>query len=90
MFSVGFSELLVIFLIAFVVVGPEDLPKVARWIARTIKNLRGIMKTIKEESGINEIEREIKDTGNFGRAALDIDDASKEIRKELRDMEGEL
>ena len=34
MFNIGFSELILILLVAFVIVGPKDLPKVARWIAR--------------------------------------------------------
>ena len=29
MFNIGFSELIVVLLIAFLVVGPKDLPKVA-------------------------------------------------------------
>ena len=31
MFNIGFSELLLVLLVAFLVVGPKDLPKVARW-----------------------------------------------------------
>lgn len=30
MFNIGFSELLLVLLVAFLVVGPKDLPKVAR------------------------------------------------------------
>ena len=30
MFNIGFSELILILLVAFVIVGPKDLPKVAR------------------------------------------------------------
>lgn len=32
MFNIGFSELILILLVAFVIVGPKDLPKVrAHW-----------------------------------------------------------
>ena len=40
MFNIGVSELLVILLIAFLVVGPKDLPKVARALARFIRYLK--------------------------------------------------
>ena len=31
--NIGFGELIMILLVAFLVVGPKDLPKVARWLA---------------------------------------------------------
>ena len=37
MFQIGFSELMLVLLIAFVIVGPKDLPKVARWLGRAVK-----------------------------------------------------
>ena len=40
MFNIGFSELLLVLLVAFLVVGPKDLPKVARWLGRTVKKSR--------------------------------------------------
>lgn len=39
MFNIGFSELLLVLLVAFLVVGPKDLPKVARWLGRTVKKI---------------------------------------------------
>ena len=32
MFNIGFEELILILLVAFVIVGPKDLPKVARYL----------------------------------------------------------
>ena len=40
MFNIGFSELMIILLIAFLVVGPKDLPKVARALARFVRYLK--------------------------------------------------
>ena len=40
MFNIGFSELLLVLLVAFLVVGPKDLPKVARWLGRAVKKSR--------------------------------------------------
>ena len=60
MFNIGFAELLVILLIAFVVVGPKDLPKVARALGRFIKYIRNMIEEVKRESGLDEVENELK------------------------------
>ena len=70
MFDIGFSELLLVFIIGLLVLGPERLPKAARtlgyWMGRarsTFNNLR------------NELERE----------ALN-QDMRQQLEKEMRDM----
>ena len=60
MFNIGFAELLLILLIAFVVVGPKDLPKVARALGRFVKYLRNMIEEVKRESGLDEVEKELK------------------------------
>jgi len=40
MFGIGISELLVIFLVALLVLGPEQLPKVARTLAKVLGEFR--------------------------------------------------
>ena len=55
MFNIGFSELLLVLLVAFLVVGPKDLPKVARWLGRTVKKSRRLLNEIKKESGWDEL-----------------------------------
>lgn len=50
MFNIGFWELIVILLVALLVVGPKDLPKVARSLARGIKRLRAMVDEVKRES----------------------------------------
>lgn len=76
LFSIGFSELLVVLLIAFVVVGPQDLPKVARWLGRIVRQCRSLIAQVKAESGWNELEREINDT------KADIDKDIRSLKKE--------
>ena len=60
MFNIGFAELLVILLIAFVVVGPKDLPKIARALGRFVKYIRKMIEEVKRESGLDEVENELK------------------------------
>ena len=49
MFEVGFSEMLLVGLIALLVFGPERLPKVAREAALWIKKARSMASSVKQE-----------------------------------------
>ena len=56
MFNIGFPELVVIFIVALVVVGPERLPEMARAIARLIVEFRRATEELKKELALDEIE----------------------------------
>lgn len=81
MFNIGFAELIVVLLVAFLIVGPKDLPKVARWLARQVKAIRRMIQEVKKETGWDEIAAEFKDTKD------DIDNTLKEadVTADLRD-----
>ena len=49
MFGVGISELLLILVVAFVVVGPERLPKIARSLGRGLYEIRRATEEVREE-----------------------------------------
>jgi sec-independent protein translocase protein TatB len=49
MFEIGFSELLMIGLVSLLVVGPERLPKVARFVGLWLGRLRAISANLKAE-----------------------------------------
>ena len=62
--------------------GPEDLPKVARWLGRQIRNLRLLIREVKSELILSELEKEIDDTrknidGEIKRLEPGIDISSK-------------
>ena len=61
MFNIGFEELILILLVAFVIVGPKDLPKVARAIGRFVKMLKQMYEDFKEETGLDETINEFQD-----------------------------
>ena len=79
MFDVGLPELLVIVIVALVVVGPKDLPRVVRGFARTIARMRrmvdelmGTLNDYVRESELQELReavektrRAMKGQGNF-------------------------
>lgn len=64
MFNIGIAELIVIFLIAFLVVGPNDLPKIARAAGRGVKKLRHFMYDVKASLNIEEEVTEVKKAGD--------------------------
>jgi Tat protein translocase TatB subunit len=53
MIGMGAGELLIILLVAFVVVGPEDLPKVARKIGKAVKRFRSAMRELTDDIDLN-------------------------------------
>lgn len=55
MFDVGFSEIVLIAVVALVVVGPEKLPKLARTLGALVGRMRGYVAAVK-----GEVEREMQ------------------------------
>lgn len=49
MFDVGFSELMVIGLVALIVIGPERLPRVARTVGHLLGRLQRYVSTVKSD-----------------------------------------
>jgi len=71
MFDVGFSEMLLVGLIALLVFGPERLPKVAREAALWIKKARAMASSVKQE-----IDREMQ-----------LQELKEALDKQKREME---
>jgi sec-independent protein translocase protein TatB len=49
MFEVGFSELVLIGLVALIVIGPERLPRVAREAGLWLRKARSLVSSVKQE-----------------------------------------
>lgn len=81
-FGIGYTELLVIALVAIIVIGPKDLPKVLRAFGRTTAKLRGMAREFQghldqamREAGVDEVKKEI--------ANLKSMNPIPEVKKEL-------
>jgi Tat protein translocase TatB subunit len=74
MFNIGTPELLVVLIIAMVVVGPERLPELARWIGRGVRELRKVQDDVKDlvQTGMGD---------EFRDAANEMKGAVTEVRK---------
>ncbi len=87
MFNIGFSELLLVLLVAFLVVGPKDLPKVARWLGRAVKKSRRLLNEIKKESGWDELEKEVRDVQHDVKDTVKQGDVSAELREAKKSVQ---
>ena len=54
MIGMGAGELLIILLVAFIVVGPEDLPKVARKLGKAVKRFRSVVRDLTDDINLDE------------------------------------
>ena len=96
MFNIGFAELILVLVIAYVIVGPEDLPKVARWLGRVVKYVRRLIRELKEEVGWNDlmaetadVRKEIDDTMKEADITAELKEAQKALRDSMREAERE-
>ncbi len=61
MFNIGFSEAVIIFLVALIVLGPEKLPEVGKFLAKLSLELKKGVEEIKKELELEEIEEDLKE-----------------------------
>ena len=65
MFDVGFSEVVLCFLVALVVLGPERLPGVARavgrWTGQAKAYLRNLSAELERETQVGELKKQLLD-----------------------------
>lgn len=78
MLNIGLSELILILLVAFLVVGPKDLPKVARGLGKFIKFLKSKWSEFLEETELGDTVKEFQD------AQKDIKELGKELKQTVR------
>ena len=89
-FNIGFSELILVLLIAFLVVGPRDLPKVARWLGRMVRKMRQMIREVKKETGWDDLEKEYRDTRADVNQTLNDIKKDVDVSAELKDASAEL
>ena len=75
MFDIGFSELFVIAIVALLVLGPERLPKAARfaglWVRRARAQWYSVKSELEHELAAEELKRNLRDTEQTLREAHD-------------------
>ncbi len=87
MFDLGWTELLVIGIVALIVVGPKDLPVLFRNIGKFVGKMRGMarefsraMNDAADEAGVNEVAKGLKAATNPVGSAMDgVKSAAKDL-----------
>ena len=84
MFDIGFTELLLIAVVALVVLGPERLPKAARFAGLWVRRARAQWYSVKSE-----LERELA-ADELKRSLHDARQAAADLHKTMQDTEAEV
>lgn len=86
MFNISFAELMVILLLAFLILGPDEMVKVARFFGRLVRKSRKLLWQIKEyvneeavETGIEEVKKAVSEVKDVAKEA----DVRNELRKSI-------
>ena len=81
-FGLGYSEIFVIAVVAIIVIGPKDLPRVLRALGKTMAKMRGMAREFQghldqamREAGVDEIKKEITNLKSMN----PVEDVKKEI-----------
>ena len=88
MFDVGFSELLIIAVVALLVLGPERLPKAARFAGLWVRKARAQWYAVKSELELELAQEEMKK--HLQEAENSIKAPVQELQNDLRDAESEI
>ena len=84
MFDIGFSEILVIAVVALIVIGPERLPGVARTLGHLFGRMQRYVNDVKAD-----IQREIE-LDELKKLRKDMEDSARSIEETAREFESSL
>ena len=91
MFDIGFSELVVIALVALIVIGPERLPRVARTLGILFGRMQRYVNDVKADIGREmELEELKKIQTTFQDAAKSVEESVSQVNQEVQATEQEL
>jgi len=91
MFDIGMWELLVVGIVALIVVGPKDLPKMFRTLGQVTGRLKAMarefqttMNAAASESGLDDISNDIRGAADFGKDLRNITNPGKMGKEALK------
>jgi len=95
MFDIGFSEIVVIAVVALIVIGPEKLPKTARTLGHLFGRLQRYVNDVKadinreiELDELRKLQQEVKTAANDIQTS--ISSATREVESSVRAVESDL
>ena len=89
MFDIGFSELILIGIVALLVLGPDRLPGAARvagmWMGRIKRGFNSIKEDVERELGADDIRRELHNEGILEKERKMLKETADKANKALSD-----
>jgi sec-independent protein translocase protein TatB len=92
-FGIGYTELFVIAVVAIIVIGPKDLPKVLRGFGRTMTKMRGMarefqghMDAAMREAGLDEVKKEVQSIRNLNPVTAVKNEVTGSLKKQDDDF----
>ncbi len=94
MFDIGFGELLLIAVVALIVLGPERLPKAARfaglWVRRARAQWYSVKSELEREMAAEELKRSLHETREAARdLGKEAGDVARKLEDEVREAEAQ-
>jgi len=91
MFDIGFSELVVIAVVALIVLGPERLPRAARfaglWVRRARAQWYSVKTELERELAAEDLKRSVDEAkAGFGEVETQLRAAGQEVQRQLDDV----
>ena len=89
-FGIGSSELVIVAVVALIVIGPKDLPRVLRTIGQFTSKMRSMAREFQRhldeatrEAGLDDVKSEVNKMTNF--TVTDMDKAGDDIKKAIEE-----
>ena len=95
MFDLGWTEMLVVGVVALIVIGPKDLPVVFRNVGRWVGKAKGMarefssaMNQAADDAGVSDLQKTIKTATNPVGSAMDgVKDAARDVTSSLSNLD---
>jgi sec-independent protein translocase protein TatB len=91
MFDIGMQEMIVIFIVALLIVGPKKLPELGKALGKGISELKKSLQDVKEhvESEVKEATTDIKesvkvgDEGGIGKDLAELKQSLQDVKEQV-------
>ncbi|WP_299725217.1 Sec-independent protein translocase protein TatB [uncultured Tateyamaria sp.] len=95
MFDLGWTEMLVVGIVALIVIGPKDLPVLFRNVGRWVGKAKGMarefssaMNQAADDAGVKDIQKTIRTATNPVGSAMDgVKDAARDVTSSLSNLD---
>jgi sec-independent protein translocase protein TatB len=86
-FGIGYTEIVVVVLVALIVIGPKDLPRVLRAFGKTMAKMRGMAREFQghldsamREAGLDEVKKDLQSLKTIN----PLEDVKKTVNTEAK------